>query len=369
MKILILSCNTGEGHNSASRALKEEFDSFGIECEIKDTLSFASKKISDYISNIYIQMALKAPNMWGKIYNAGKNFPRTRAKSPVYYANSLYSERMAKYINKNDFDVLVMPHLYPGEAATYLRKRGKIKAKLYMVATDYAPCPFFEEVEVDRYFIPHADLVDDYVERGIERDQLIVSGIPVSRRFNNRLSKDEARKKVGLPEGKKIALIMTGSMGFGNTKTISDKLLRDAPDMLQIILGGNNEDLKATLRKEYLDKENIRILDFTKEVPVYMDACDILFTKPGGLTSTEACVKNIPLVHTAPIPGNEIENAEFFRDHGLSIYNEDTERSVREAVALLNDPELTRKMIMAQDTQINADAAMQIAKYIIDDNT
>ena len=36
MKVLVLSCSTGGGHNSCARYIKEEFDSFNIECDFYD---------------------------------------------------------------------------------------------------------------------------------------------------------------------------------------------------------------------------------------------------------------------------------------------------------------------------------------------
>ena len=370
MKILILSCNIGEGHNSASKAIKEEFDVMGIECEIRDTLSFASEKISRFVSDTYVKMVINTPEIWGKMYEAGKKYPANkRYKSPVYFSCGLFAEKVSRYINNEGYDAVIMTHLYPGEVLTYLKRRGKIDKRLYFVSTDYSPCPLLEECDADRFFIPHKDLAEDYIDRGIDGDRLVATGIPVSRRFNNRLSKEEARKRLGLPVDRKIALIMSGSMGYGNLRSTSDQLYREDPDVIQLILGGNNEEMKEKLRKDTLGNDSIRILDYTTDVPMFMDACDVLFTKPGGLTSTEACVKNIPMIHTDPIPGNEMENIDFFTAHGLSVYKENISESVREAVNLLNNREAAVKMIKAQDNEINADAAKDIADTVVRDLT
>ena len=131
-------------------------------------------------------------------------------------------------------------------------------------------------------------------------------------------------------------------------------------------MGGNNERLKQELRIALCENENVRILDFTKEVPLYMDAADLLFTKPGGLTSTEACVKNIPILHTDPIPGNETENIRFFETHGLSI-PVNTDNAAKIAVSLLKDEMRRDIMINAQKREIIPDSAKRIADFVIND--
>ena len=55
---------------------------------------------------------------------------------------------------------------------------------------------------------------------------------------------------------------------------------------------------------------------FSEQVHVFIDACDIMLTKPGGLSSTEAAVKNVAVVHTEPISGCEKQNARFFPKMG-----------------------------------------------------
>ena len=103
--------------------------------------------------------------------------------------------------------------------------------------------------------------------------------------------------------GLSLIHILTGSMGYGNIEKLTDTLLNSADENTEIvILGGNNEKLKGRLRCKY-SADFVKVIDFTDKVDVYMDACDIIFTKPGGLTSTEAAVKNIPIIHTDPIPG------------------------------------------------------------------
>lgn len=369
MKVLILSCNLGEGHNSAAKAIKEQFDKQGIYCEIQNSIAFLSKKVSDLIGKIYVYLALNTPNVYGNMYNSGKKIrAKKKPKSFSYVANTLYSKKLSNFISENGFDQIIMVHVYPSQAVTHLRKHNLIdtNAQVYTVSTDYSFCPYFEELKVDQYFIPHKDVMPEFTIRGIKEEQLTVTGIPTSERFMQRTPKYEAREKLNLPLDKKIVMIMTGSMGFGNTSEIAEYLNQNDPEIMQIIFGGNNEEAKASLREKFKYNRNVRVLDFTTEVPLYMDACDLLFTKPGGLSSTEACIKGIPLVHTAPIPGNETENIEFFKAHGLSVAEEKPADAAEAAIRLLRNNDAVVAMKQAQETEIIRNSAEIICNYVIE---
>lgn len=117
------------------------------------------------------------PKMFGAIYKAGEAVDRVRFRSPVYYANTLYAKKLAAYILEEKFDAVVCTHLFAMEALTYIKKRGLLTVPSYGVLTDYTCIPFFEETDVDEYFIPHADLADELCAKGMKKERLIPTGI------------------------------------------------------------------------------------------------------------------------------------------------------------------------------------------------
>src|SRR5574344_714533 len=148
-------------------------------------------------------------------------------------------------------------------------------------------------------------------------------------------------------------LVMSGSMGYGNVKTLVEKIVAEKTPKEVIIVCGNNAKLQKTLSKEYLSAPGVTVIGFTDKIGVLMDACDVLFTKPGGLSSTEAAAKNIPVIHTAPIPGCETHNALFFHYHGMSYSTTDIDEQVREAVRLCLDEGYKKRMLLSQKMNIN----------------
>jgi processive 1,2-diacylglycerol beta-glucosyltransferase len=96
-----------------------------------------------------------------------------------------------------------------------------------------------------------------------------------------------------------------------------------------------------------------------------MDASDVIFTKPGGITSTEAIVKNIPIIHTAPIPGLENYNARFFHNHGLSYHTNDTNQQVAIAMRLCEDKAFRNRMLQQQRLNSNPHTSDDVIDLIL----
>lgn len=367
MRPLILSCNTGAGHNAAGKAIREQFEKNDVECQMLDALSFASESLSRFVCNFYVNMTIRAPKVFGAGYRACEHLSSPKIRSASYMANTGYAHSLYRYLAKNRIDTIVMCHIFPAQCLTHIRKRYPLHAQTYMISTDYDCCPFVEETSTDAFFIPHDSLAGEFIRRGVPEEKLLVSGIPTMEKFSHKTDKKEARAKLGLPEKKPIILLMSGSMGFGNLEEMVSLLrnrMRDETNI--VVLGGNNERLKAVLRGHFGDDTRIHVMDFTTQADLYMDACDIMLTKPGGLSSTEAAVKNVPLVHTAPIPGCETDNMLFFNHFGMSLSGSTPIETADTAIRLLERPEMQREIMSAQRQNTNPDSAKDIVRYIME---
>lgn len=369
MKVLILSCNTGQGHNTAGKAVLAELQRLGIECEMLDALSFESEMASKMISDIHSKGALHLPRVYGLGVSTAKRLDKiSKKRSVCYVANVTYASALYEYITENGYDTVVAPHVFPSEAITRIRRKHGVTFRTYFIATDYTYPPFLSDTELDTYFIPHESLAHEFTEAGIPEEKLMATGIPVSSAFAEKTEKTEARRKLGLPEDGNILLVMTGSMGYGNTEKLVAELLRRIPEGTSVVvMGGNNEKMKERLRRKHKNDPRLFVIDFTTEASLYMDASDILFTKPGGLSSTEAAVKGIPTIHTKPIPGWEENNIEFFRTHGLSLFGSSCDDLVTNALYLLGNPWSREAMVEAQNQTVNKFAARDICRRILED--
>lgn len=366
MKVLVVSVSTGGGHNAAGRAVFEELGARGVEAEFLDLFSLVGERLSQRVGDTYAFIVNRMPDVFRCMYRAGDAIRSDRRKSPVYWANRLCRDRLSAHLEEGRFDAVVTPHLFPAETLTSLRREGRLKVPTMAVATDYTCIPFWEDLEMDGIVIGHKSQLGEMVERGLDPKLLAPLGIPVSAKFAKAYDKAETRAKLGLGDAERIYLIMTGSMGFGNISAILTPLLSacGARDRV-VVLGGRNEKLKSSLRAKYESERKLQVVDFTTEVERYMAACDVLFTKPGGLSTSEAATMGVPLIHTKPIPGVESRNAVFFSSLGMSIYEKNVPAMVRRAVELAGDEDAKREMIRRQHENINPNAAGDICDYII----
>lgn len=361
MKILILSCDTGEGHNAAGRAVMETAKLMGHHADMLDMFLLSGKKTAHAVGGAYVGVVKHAPLLFGFIYRIGMAISSARHKSPVYYANSLMAKKLAAYLETHDYDVIVTPHLYPAETLTYMKRKGMLSIPAAAIGTDYTCIPFWEETELDCYFLPHEDLIQEYTRRGVPAEKLLPFGIPVHPAFTQPAHRAAARSKCNLPQDVPIYLVMSGSMGFGKLAVFAAELaLRCKNGEHIIIICGNNEKIRRILCREFHFNSRVHVLGYTTHVPLYMEACDIIFTKPGGLTSTEALVKNIPIVHTAPIPGCETANRNFFVKRHLSVSSKHLSKQVSLGKRLLADDALRQEISEAQKKHRKPDAAVRI---------
>ena len=365
MKILILSCNTGEGHNSAGKALAEYARLQGDEAEFMDIMMLGGKRVSHFVGGGYVSVVKHAPALFSLLYKIGGLVSSSRHKSPVYYANALLAGRLKRCLDGNDFDVIVTPHLFPAETLTYMKRKKMLRQKVVAVETDYTCIPFWEETECDYYILPHPSLIGEFAGKGIPEEKLKPFGIPVRPAFSKPGKKAEARKICRIPEDASVYLIMSGSMGFGKVNLFVARLLRRlGPNEYIIVICGSNQKLRKVLHTAFGRHPQVRILGYTEHISAYMDACDVIFTKPGGLTSTEAAVKGIPIVHTRPIPGCETKNLEFFTERGLSVTAPKMGGQIDAGQALLHDRARREEMCAKQRQVIPRNAAAEIWRLL-----
>lgn len=364
MKILLLSCSTGEGHNHCALAVKEALDARGHETSFLDMLHMFGAPGPLSFDKILNRISTKAPDVFGMMYHAGAMYSATGVTSPVYMANIRHARQLNAFIRDNGYDAVVCSHLFPMETLTFLRRWERCEVKCCGILSDYTCIPFLAETDLDAYFLPHSEVRELCIQAGMPAEKLIVSGMPVAARFLAPMDKAAARAALGLPADKKIYLIMTGGIGCGDAVSLCDAIRR-VPDenALLCVLPGRNEALRQALEDAY-HGQGVLTVPFTDQVPAYMHAADVLLSKAGGISSSEAAMLGVPLVHTMAIPGVETENAAFFARHGLSFFARSVDEAARFADRLIYDPACAERMLAAQAAWLPRNGAEQIAAAV-----
>ena len=113
---------------------------------------------------------------------------------------------------------------------------------------------------------------------------------------------------------------MAGSFGVTNVLGIYRQIVRADIPFQAVVITGRNEKLYAAFADEVeRSPKPTRLVFFTDEVENYMHSSDLLITKPGGLTVSEALACNIPLAVFDAIPGQEEDNADFLLTHNMAV--------------------------------------------------
>lgn len=352
MKILIISCSTGGGHNACAKYILEELKNNNIEAEFKDFYDIVNKKAKKLSEKLYLSTLNGNGKIFKVVYKLGELYSKTKLKSPVYSVNKLHKKKLYNYIIQNKIDLVITTHIFPALTLTAIKK-----VPFLLVATDYTACPFMEEANPNYYVIQNG-IEKDFINKGIDEKKLLKTGIPVSSNFMKNAK--NIRYNLNIDKEKTI-LIMLGSMGFGNINKIVNNLL-EIDNTKIIIVTGSNKELYNKLKK--IKNKKLITLGYVHNMNDLIYSSDIVVSKPGGLSSTEISSINKPLIHAFAIPGIETINTNFFYNHKMSIKCNNENEIIQNIIKLLNDNKLQKEMIKSQSKIINKNSASDLVKFI-----
>lgn len=239
--------------------------------------------------------------------------------------------------------------------------------KTLFIATDYACIPFTEETDCDYYTIPDRELLGEFVKRGIPESKLLPVGIPVNTRFIEDISREEAKRQLGLCLEKHYILVSGGSMGAGKLEEaicIICDYMGKRKDMECIVICGNNKHLYKRMAEREKKIRSLHALGSTPHMHLYMKACDVFLSKPGGLSSTEAAAAGSFLIHFSPIPGCELANRRFFERRHMCIAVRNFPKQLISAIECAERKQAAMRMYKAQKKYVNGNACREICDWL-----
>lgn len=339
MKTLILSCNTGEGHNSCARAIKEYFDSKKEDCVIADGLGFISQNTSSVMSRGHSYIYKHMPWLSRHGYNYAESHTAYYGENtPLYKYFAQGSEKLYRYISLGGFDCVICTHVFTAFMLTRMLEEYPMKLATCFVATDYSSYPAIEKSDLDLYFVPDESLIGIYAAHGIPREKIAVSGIPIRKMFYEKMPAAEAKSAIGIDPTHKHLLIMCGSMGCGPMKQVLRELSQKIGENVDIsVVCGNNFELQSNISKQYADNENIHIRGFVEDMSILMASGDLYLTKPGGISTCEAAEMELPMVLIDAVAGVEKYNMHFFVESGGAVTAGTTSELSDLCLSLLKD--------------------------------
>ena len=365
MRVLILTCNTGGGHNAVAAALAESFRRLGVSSDTADGLSFISQKASRFVSKWHTRFYRRYPKLYKAGYMSAENdAERNDRDNPVYRYMARGARRLGRAIQDGGYDAVVCVHVIPAMMMTELRRQHETGPVFCFVATDYTCSPTVGGCTPDICVIPHEELAEEFVSCGIARETLLAAGIPVRAVFRERGDRAAARSELALPpEGRHIVL-MSGSIGCGPMADIAAELEKrmERGDFASVLCGSNRQMLYALRHRGF---RRVEAVGFTNRVHRYMDSADVLVSKPGGISITEAGTRGTPLLLADMVGGCETRNQEFFHARGWAETCQ-PEDMADAALALLDRPERRQALVAQQHRDFDGLAADRVAQAVYD---
>lgn len=389
-KVLIMSASTGGGHNRAARAIKEELesrtiDNMSIECEIVDSLKLVNNTMDKVISRGYEKSALYTPKAYGSVYRFSETTIASKNEFKTNPLTSLMARKFKHLLNESMPDLIIGTHPFPMIALSTLKKNNNIHSlsrsesfykstkvdipPMISVLTDYTTHSTWIQNEIDYYIVGHEYVKELLVYEGVDSEKVKAYGIPVEKSFLSHRDRETVLTELGLSPEKLTVLLMGGSFGAGNIKETLEDLIAIDRDFQILVITGRNEHLKDKLSKmldSTIHNKNICLLGYTNKMNDILASIDVLISKPGGLTTTEALLNDVPMIVPYFIPGQEEENLDFLTNCGAALRTTKKYSLPVLLKVLIDDPSRLDNLRKNIKSIRKFDSAVNISNLVVD---
>ena len=389
-KVLIMSASTGGGHNRAAKAMKEEIEKRCINgeyitCEIVDSLKLINTTMDKIISSGYEKSAKYTPKAWGGVYKISDANIMSKHEFKGNLFNSLLSSRLKKLLKESKPDLIIGTHPFPMIALSTLKKNNNIHSlsrsesfykstkvdipPMISVLTDYTTHSTWIQNEIDYYIVGHEYVKELLVYEGVDSEKVKAFGIPVEKSFLSHRDRETVLTELGLSPEKLTVLLMGGSFGVGNIKETLEDLIAIDRDFQILVITGRNEHLKDKLSKmldSTIHNKNICLLGYTNKMNDILASIDVLISKPGGLTTTEALLNDVPMIVPYFIPGQEEENLDFLTNCGAALRTTKKYSLPVLLKVLIDDPSRLDNLRKNIKSIRKFDSAVNISNLVVD---
>jgi processive 1,2-diacylglycerol beta-glucosyltransferase len=316
--------------------------------EVVDSYRYASHVFHRVASNGYIGMVKLLPQLYKYIYDQAERATKVSAfKSWLHHYTAL---NLRQYVSALAPDVVVCTHAFPcGVMAEYKREFADAPPVVGIV-TDFVVHPFWIHRNIDGYAVATAEMRQALITHGVTPDRVEVTGIPIDGRFDGHQTKAEARRAIGVDPHKTTLLLMGGGLGIGPLEKALARIDSLRHDVQTVVVVGKNSRLEQRLADAARRmRKDVTVAGFVPNVYDYMRAADVLVSKPGGLTSSEALAAGLPMVMLRPLPGQEERNARYLQESGIGVRAQTSRDLIDVLDRLLAEP--IRMQRMAQNAR------------------
>ena len=321
MRILIATITAGAGHLQAASALQEAWQKAQPKDTVEkiDLLTFFSPLHKKIYSEGYVKLIAHAPELWGMMFNKLDNpkLVKNLAKWKAAFGSNS-ARKFARYVKQFKPDAVLCTHYLPVELLGSLRKKWSGQPPLTVsIVTDFEAHALWMESNVDLYCVAAEETRARLIARGADAGKVLATGIPISSKFSAQIDAPAVRKRYGLRDDLPVLLVLSGGFGMGPVAEILTALDKIERPFQTLVVAGRNEELRRELAAQ--DRRHpTHVLGFVTNMHELMAVSELLITKPGGLTTSEALAMGKPLFILNPIPGQEAANSDFLLERGAA---------------------------------------------------
>lgn len=377
-RILILTASLGAGHLRAAEAIESALQFLDPSCttRIVDIKPLISPLLRFFNFHGYEFLIEHAPAVWRSLYRG--SWVRRRKFAAPSFLLKYGNQRLLQAVQSFAPDVIVSTQINCHELSYFFCFHLPRLPQRIAVITDYDVHPVWAKLPCDMWVVGHSDQAHQLVQLGLDRLETAAFGIPIDLAFKKPLDRDQLMARMGLTSNRRTILLMGGSVGFGELDQVVQELLKSKVPLQILAIAGKNERVKTQLEQIRAEwngvgagtsrsgRSSLEVFGFVKNVHEFMSVADCFITKPGGLATSEALVKKLPMLFVNPIAGHEERNSDFFVRHGAAL-------SIRELSELLTSVEslftsgATRRQEMSRSAWNLAkpNAAVDLAEWIL----
>ncbi|MDX1962732.1 MAG: glycosyltransferase [Pirellulales bacterium] len=323
-KILVLSAAVGAGHLRAAEAVELALRQIAPAAEVRnvDLLTMTNAMFRRVYGTAYLDMVNKLPHVLGYFYDYMDQAPSPQHKTDRLrkMVQRLNLGTFLKFLRSQPWSAVVSTHFLPAELIAGLKEQGEFSPPQLTVTTDFETHRLWVNQPCEHYFTATQQGAIYLQHWGVPAETIQVTGIPIHPKFCEPLDRTECQKKHQILGNRPVILQLAGGFGVGPILQIYQAILRVETPVELIVVTGKNQELYEQLQADHdIGPHRVHILGYTTEMHELMCSADLVVTKPGGLTSSEALASGLGMVIVNPIPGQESRNSDYLLEQGAAI--------------------------------------------------
>lgn len=347
-KIALISVSAGAGHVRAAQALQAAAEKWypGVETVHIDLMDLVPRLFRKVYTDTYLKIVERHPAVWGYLYDRSDqdkaDSTLNRLRIAVERLNTRDLGRVLKEVNP---DHVICTHFLPAQLLSRQTAKGTFRKPVWVQVTDFDLHALWVHEQMHGYFAANDEVAWRMANRGVPRETIHITGIPVMPVFGESRSRSECARELGLDPERKTVLMMSGGAGIGGIETLAERLMTLNDDFQLVTLAGRNESLlKELQRLAAVNPGRLIPMGFTRTIERVMAASDLAVTKPGGLTTSECLAVGLPMIVISPIPGQEERNADYLLENGAALKACGASALAYRIKKLLHDPQRLRTL-------------------------